>query len=72
LPCACFCTHYVQANTKSSVFSSSTAAKELKKATDTWAPGDSIKLQSATCAPVAGVVKPATQPVAKPAGRKMI
>lgn len=60
-----------QANTKGSLFSSSTAAKEIKKATDTWAPGDSIKLQSATCAPAAGIVKPAA---AKPAaaGRKML
>lgn len=37
----------------------------------TGAPGDSIKLQSATCAPAAGIVKPAA---AKPAaaGRKML
>jgi len=49
-----------QANTKSGWLSGSAAAKEIKKATDTWAPGDSVKVQSATCAPI------------KPAGRKMV
>ncbi len=63
----CYCCS--QANTKSGWLSSSTAAKEIKKATDTWAVGDSVKLQAATCAPAAGVVKPTT-PAAK-TGRKM-
>jgi len=57
-----------QANIKSGWLTGSVAAKEIKKATDTWAPGDSVKLQSATCAPAAGVVKPAP----RPAGRKMV
>ena len=64
---SCCC---AQANTKASLFSSSNAAKEIKKATDTWSIGDSVKLQSATCAPAAGVVKAA--PVAPKTGRKMI
>jgi hypothetical protein len=65
----------VQANTKSGLFSSSNAAKEIKKATDTWAVGDSVKLQSATCAAAAGVVKPSTPAAAAPkttTGRKML
>jgi hypothetical protein len=56
----------VQANTKGGWLSGSTAAKEIKKATDTWAPGDSVKVQSATCAPAAGVVKSAAPKVANP------
>jgi hypothetical protein len=65
----------VQANTKSGLFSSSNAAKEIKKATDTWAVGDSVKLQSAACAAAAGAVKPSTPAAAAPkatTGRKML
>lgn len=38
-----------QTNTKSGWFSGSTVEKALKKATDTWAIGDSVKVQKAQC-----------------------
>jgi hypothetical protein len=38
------------AASKSGWFSSSAVKKEIKKATDTWMPGDSVKVESATCA----------------------
>jgi len=34
---------------KSGWFTSSTASKELNKATDSWMPGDSVKVEKATC-----------------------
>lgn len=34
---------------KSGWFTKSTTAKELNKATDTWMPGDSVKVEKATC-----------------------
>lgn len=38
------------ANTKKGWFSSSTVAKEIKKVTDTWWPGDSVSVKKTTCA----------------------
>jgi len=38
-----------EAATKSGIFSSSAAYKAVKKATDTWMPGDKVKIESATC-----------------------
>jgi hypothetical protein len=37
------------AATKSGWFSSSDIKKQIKKATDTWMPGDSVKVESAKC-----------------------
>jgi hypothetical protein len=48
-----------QANIKKGFFSGSTLEKSLKKATDTWLPGDSVKVSKAVCS------------VPKTAGRKM-
>jgi hypothetical protein len=38
-----------QANIKKGFFSGSTLEKSLKKATDTWLPGDSVKVKKAAC-----------------------
>lgn len=38
-----------KANTKSGWFTSSAAKKAIKKGTDTWAIGDSLKLETASC-----------------------
>eukprot|EP00775_Hariotina_reticulata_P010782 gene10782-10939_t len=47
-----------QTNTKSGWFSGAQVEKALKKATDTWMPGDSVKVQKASCS--------------LPTGRKMV
>lgn len=36
-------------NSRSGWFTGSTVSREIKKATDTWWPGDSVKVQKATC-----------------------
>ncbi|KIY91958.1 hypothetical protein MNEG_16005 [Monoraphidium neglectum] len=52
------------ANTKDGWFSSSNGKKCIKKYTDTWAIGDSVKLEKANCVSV----KAAAPAAAKPAG----
>ncbi|GBF98840.1 hypothetical protein Rsub_11605 [Raphidocelis subcapitata] len=55
-----------KSNTKDGWFSSSNAKKCIKKYTDTWAVGDSVKLQQANCVEVkTAAARPA--PVAAPA-----
>jgi hypothetical protein len=70
-----------EANTKNGFFSSSEAKKAIKKATDSWLPGDSVKVQSAKCsagqpvntAPTVGpnAANPGTAPLATPPTRQM-
>jgi len=44
-----------QAAIKSSLFSSSTAYKAIKKVTDSWMPGDKVKVERAVCSPAGAV-----------------
>jgi hypothetical protein len=59
-----------QAAAKNGWFSSSDLAKQIKKATDTWMPGDSIKVKKATCA--AFKVSPNVARPAAKTGRKLL